>query len=203
VTSSIPPSPPSLAIRAVFVALVALVARVAPVALVALLSLAPFAARPARAGTAGGTPAPARACRPGDTAVVVDTTAHRLYLCARGEVEGAFVVALGANGVDKRRAGDNRTPLGSYPLEAPRASRFFHRFVPVAYPTAAQARAGYSGSAIGIHGPPRGFETAARRQALAETDWTAGCIAVTTDEEIERIVAWLSQRRVRSVHLVR
>ena len=158
-------------------------------------SLSPRARRPPRGPTRPTTRRQARA--------VVDTTAHRLYLCARGEAEGAFVVALGANGVDKRRVGDNRTPLGSYPLEAPRASRFFHRFVPVAYPTAAQARAGYSGGAIGIHGPPRGFDTAARRQALVETDWTAGCIAVTTDEEIERIVAWVYQRRVRSVHLVR
>ncbi len=128
--------------------------------------------------------------------VVVDTTAHRLYLCARGAAERTFTVALGVNGVDKRRTGDNRTPLGIYPLGTPRASASFHRFVPVAYPTPAQARAGFTGSAIGIHGPPRGLDGAARLQALVATDWTAGCIAVATDDDIEAIVRWLDARGV-------
>ena len=143
------------------------------------------------------------ACSAGETAVVVDTTAHRMYLCAHGAAERSFTVALGANGVDKRRTGDNRTPLGTYPLGMPRASANFHRFVPVAYPTPAQARAGFTGSAIGIHGPPRGLEGAARLQALVATDWTAGCIAVTTDDDIEAIVRWLDARAVRIVRLVR
>jgi L,D-transpeptidase catalytic domain len=145
------------------------------------------------------TPGP---CRAGEDAVVVDTTAHRLYLCARGVAERTFTVALGANGVDKRRTGDNRTPLGVYGLGVPRASASFHRFVPVAYPTPAQARAGFTGSAIGIHGPPRGLEGAARLQALVATDWTAGCIAVATDGDIEAIVHWLDTRGVRIVRLV-
>ena len=106
------------------------------------------------------------------------------------------------SGVDKRRAGDNRTPLGSYPLGAPRAARWFHRFIPVAYPTAAQQRAGVSGGAIGIHRPPRGLETAARLALLIASNWTAGCIAVATDAEIERIVAWVEAHQVRTVRLV-
>jgi murein L,D-transpeptidase YafK len=141
-------------------------------------------------------------CRPGETVVVVDTTAHRLYLCEHGAVQASFAVALGVNGVDKRRAGDNRTPLGIYPLGVPRASASFHRFVPVAYPTPAQARAGFTGNAIGIHGPPRGLEGAARLQALVATDWTAGCIAVATNDDIEAIVRWLDTRNVRVVRLV-
>lgn len=146
---------------------------------------------------------PSGICRAGETSVVVDTTAHRLYLCEHGAVEAAFAVALGANGVDKRRTGDNRTPLGIYPLGAPRASASFHRFVPVAYPTPAQARAGFTGSAIGIHGPPRGLEGTARLQALVATDWTAGCIAVATNDDIEAIARWLETRNVRVVRLVR
>ncbi len=146
---------------------------------------------------------PSGTCDAGETGVVVDTTAHRLYLCERGAVEASFAVALGANGVDKRRAGDNRTPLGIYPLGAPRASANFHRFVPVAYPTPAQARAGLTGSAIGIHGPPRGLEGTGRLQALVATDWTAGCIAVATNDDIEAIVRWLDTRNVRIVRLVR
>ena len=121
-----------------------------------LLLLALLAATaPPAPGHRPATPVSTSACRLGETAIVVDTTAHRLYLCAGGAAERSFPVALGVNGVEKRRTGDNRTPLGIYALGTPRASGSFHRFVPVAYPTPAQARAGFTGSAIGIHGPPR------------------------------------------------
>ena len=165
--------------------------------LVALLTATPPPTSRPRATAAAGP------CRADETAVVVDTTAHRLYLCARGAAEASFTVALGASGVDKRRAGDNRTPLGIYTLGAPRPSANFHRFVPVAYPTPAQARAGFTGSAIGIHGPPRGLDGASRLQALVATDWTAGCIAVATNDDIEAIVRWLDARGVRIVRLIR
>ena len=165
-----------------------------------LAALLSATASPAPSRREAAAPAP---CRAGENALVVDTTTHRLHLCAGGVAERSFAVALGANGVDKRRAGDNRTPLGVYGLGAPRASASFHRFVPVAYPTPAQARAGFTGSAIGIHGPPRGLEGAARLQALVATDWTAGCIAVATDDDIEAIVRWLDTRGVRIVRLVR
>jgi hypothetical protein len=161
-----------------------------------LATTAPPAPRPGRTA-----PLSTSGCRAGETAIVVDTTAHRLYLCAGGAAERTFAVALGANGVDKRRAGDNRTPLGVYALGTPRASASFHRFVPVAYPTPAQARAGFTGSAIGIHGPPQGLADAARLQALVATDWTAGCIAVATNDDIEAIVRWLDQHGVRVVRL--
>jgi len=142
-------------------------------------------------------------CAPGESAVVVDTGEHRLHLCWRGESERTFTVALGVNGVDKRREGDNRTPLGSYPLGAPRASRTFHVFVPVDYPTADQTRRGFSGGAIGIHGPPRGLGGLARLLELVGTDWTAGCIAVATDQEIDDIADWVRRREVKAVRLVR
>jgi hypothetical protein len=167
--------------------------------LVALLA----ATAPPAPGPRQTTPISTSACRAGETAIVVDTTAHRLYLCAAGAAERSFPVALGVNGVDKRRTGDNRTPLGIYALGTPRASGSFHRFVPVAYPTPAQARAGFTGSAIGIHGPPRGLEDAARLQALVATDWTAGCIAVATDGDIEAIVGWLDERGVHILRLSR
>lgn len=134
-------------------------------------------------------------CRPGETAVVVDTITHRLTLCELGRATAAFPVALGSGGTDKRRRGDNKTPLGVYALGAPRASQDFHLFVPVAYPTAAQARLGYTGSAIGLHGPPRRFAgLLAILVPIPLPDWTAGCIAVRTDEEIDSIAAWLRAR---------
>jgi L,D-peptidoglycan transpeptidase YkuD (ErfK/YbiS/YcfS/YnhG family) len=140
-----------------------------------------------------GRAAAASACAGGATAVVVDTRAHALSLCAAGRAAETFRVALGSGGVGKRRAGDNRTPLGSYPLGAPRASRLFGTFIPVGYPTVAQARAGMTGGAVGIHGPARGFEHAGLLNTA--TDWTAGCIAVGSDAEIGRIAAWIRAHR--------
>jgi len=185
-----------------------LTAPVRAIVIAALLAAAPSlaakAAAPAEvpatpAATSRRAPAAAGPCRAGETAVVVDTRAHRMHLCARGEVRQSFVVALGTRGVGKQHRGDNRTPLGKYPLGAPRASQSFHRFVPVAYPTPAQARLGFTGSAIGIHGPPRGL--AGLAAGLAPVDWTAGCIAVDSDEEIDAVASWIRREDVKTVRL--
>jgi hypothetical protein len=161
------------------------------------LALASFRPTAARAAT---TPAD---CRAGETAVLVDTSRHLLHLCERGAMKRSFTVSLGTNGVGKRRMGDNRTPLGEYPLGPPRDSRWFHTFVPVAYPTPEQARMGFTGSAIGIHGPPRGAGGGLATLAmLVVDDWTAGCIAVATDAEIQAIAGWIRFHGVKRVRLV-
>jgi murein L,D-transpeptidase YafK len=140
-------------------------------------------------------------CAPHETAVVVDTRTHQLHLCADGKIERSFAVALGTRGVGKQHQGDNRTPLGRYGLGPPRASKDFHIFVPVGYPTPAQARMGFTGSAIGIHGPPRGFSTLAQLAMLISRDWTAGCIAVATDDDIEAVATWVRRQEVKNVRL--
>jgi murein L,D-transpeptidase YafK len=124
-----------------------------------------------------------------------------MYLCNAGKAEGAFTVALGTKGVGKQREGDYKTPLGHYGLGPPRASKNFHIFVPVGYPTPAQARMGFTGGAIGIHGPPRGYSTLAELALLVAQDWTAGCIAVATDAEIETVAAWVRKQEVKDVRL--
>jgi len=147
------------------------------------------------------TPTPPASCERNETAVVVDTRAHQMHLCAGGKVEHTFAVALGTRGVGKQRQGDNRTPLGRYGLGPPRASKDFHIFVPVGYPTPAQARLGFTGSAIGIHGPPRGYSTLAQLAMLVSQDWTAGCIAVTSDADIETVATWVRKQEVKGVRL--
>jgi murein L,D-transpeptidase YafK len=146
-------------------------------------------------------PAQSSPCAPHETAVVVDTRTHQMHLCAAGKVEHSFAVALGARGVGKQHEGDNRTPLGRYGLGPPRASRNFHIFVPVGYPTAAQARMGFTGGAIGIHGPPRGYSTLAQLAMLISQDWTAGCIAVATDDDIDAVATWVRRQEVTNVRL--
>lgn len=126
--------------------------------------------------------------------VVVEATRGTLDLCRGGRSEGSFSVAFGVGGVGKRRRGDGKTPLGRYRLGTPRASvGGFHRFIPVGYPTAAQRRQGYTGSAIGIHGPHRATRWLGRAANLV--DWTNGCVAVAEDAEIDAIEAWVRRRK--------
>jgi len=145
--------------------------------------------------------AEANPCRPTETAVVVQTDSRSLHLCESGRVARSFAVALGVGGVGKQREGDNKTPLGEYELGAPRVSQDYHLFVPVGYPTAAQTRQGFTGSAIGIHGPPRGFAGLLARAGAIVPDWTAGCIALGSDRDIEAVAAWLRRQTIRRVRV--
>ncbi len=52
---------------------------------------------------------------------------------------------------------------------------------------------GFTGTAVGIHGPPRAnVNDGSSNTAL---DWTWGCIAVGSDPEIREIAAWLKMHR--------
>ena len=143
---------------------------------------------------AGEVPRP---CPTSGDAVVVVTRTHALWLCTAGAPGRRFAVALGREGVGKRRRGDGRTPLGAYALGAPRASPRYGTFIPISYPTAGQAVRGFTGGAVGIHGPPRGM--AAPGYPVTETNWTLGCIATGTDEEIEAIADFVRAREPRVV----
>lgn len=138
-------------------------------------------------------------CAAGESAVVVDTAARRLSLCDAGDVEGRFRVALGGGGVGKRREGDRKTPLGVYPLGTARRSKAFGIFIPVGYPTRDQKRRGFTGSAIGIHGPARG--AAWLGNATTWADWTDGCIALGSDDDVATVVRWMTARGVHHVRL--
>ena len=127
---------------------------------------------------------------------------RRIFVLALGLGVAAFVaprVALARGGVDKRREGDERTPLGTYRLDRPSRSADFHRFIHVRYPTAEQRRAGYTGSAIGVHGPSRAARRFRRMSTLV--DWTAGCIAVGTDADIDAVARFVRTNRVRTIVL--
>jgi murein L,D-transpeptidase YafK len=137
-------------------------------------------------------------CAGQGTAVVVDTAQRALLLCDEGRVKASHAVALGSGGVDKRVEGDAKVPLGTYPLGKPRASSSFNLFIPVGYPTAEQRRQGYTGSAIGVHGPAR----LAQGASSTAVDWTLGCIAVGTDDEIEAIARWVNTRRVKRITIL-
>lgn len=138
-------------------------------------------------------------CRPNTTEIVVTTASHRLTLCNKGSAEAEYQVALGSGGLDKRVEGDAKTPLGTYALAAPRASSSFHTFIYVGYPTPEQKKAGYTGDAIGVHGPPRSSVNLG--SANVAVDWTLGCIALASDPEIDAVAAWVKRVKCGRIRL--
>lgn len=136
----------------------------------------------------------AQPCARRGTTIVIDTKSHTMFLCRGGESVEQYPVALGRGGLDKRSEGDNKTPLGEYPLAAPRPSQRFGTFIPVAYPTSKQQKAGLTGGDIGIHGPDRRFTWLGRLTTWV--DWTQGCIAVGSDDEIKKVEHWVKENKV-------
>jgi L,D-peptidoglycan transpeptidase YkuD (ErfK/YbiS/YcfS/YnhG family) len=132
------------------------------------------------------------ACDPSGDSVVVDTRRRVLTLCESGRAAGWWSARIGREGVDKRRQGDRRTPLGRYALGAPVVSAEYGIFVPMGYPTDEQRRAGYTGSAIGIHGPHRSAR--AGRALVNLFDTTDGCVGLATDDAMSAVAAWLRMR---------
>ena len=118
-----------------------------------------------------------------------------MTLCEAGQAKESFKVALGSGGVNKRKEGDAKVPIGEYPLAPARASKDYHLFLDIGYPTPKQKKAGLTGSAVGVHGPKRGFNF----PLSTSIDWTLGCIAVGTDAEIERVAAWVKGNSVRRI----
>jgi len=135
-------------------------------------------------------------CTDRGTALLLRASAHRMWLCRAGAVDAEFEVALGAGGIGKRVKRDKKTPLGSYRVGKPRRSSRYRSFIPIGYPTAAQRRAGYSGSDIGIHGPDPMFSWE------GTVDWTNGCIALKENEDIDALVAWTKKWRPKQIEIV-
>ncbi len=131
--------------------------------------------------------------------IVVLLEKERLYLCSKDKTEGEYLVSIGRNGGGKKKRGDRKTPVGRYTLGTPRPSEKYHIFIPVGYPTREQKEKGYTGSAIGIHGPRQSFRWLGRLNTLF--NWTQGCIAVAKNREIEEIARWVKRVRPGLVYI--
>ena len=127
----------------------------------------------------------------------VATKEHRLYTCEAKTIVRWYDVRLGRHGTGKTKAGDGKTPLGTYPLGSPRGSKKYGTFIPVGYPTAEQSRRGFSGDAVGIHGPLRSVRWLGH--AVNWLDTSDGCIGLATDDEMSTLSEWVRSRRVRTV----
>jgi murein L,D-transpeptidase YafK len=122
--------------------------------------------------------------------VLIEKQARRLSLLSKGEVIKSYKIALGGNPVGpKERQGDNKTPEGTYRIDARNGNSGFHLSLHISYPNEDDKKRakklGVSpGGNIMIHGIKNGFSQVGASHA--ETDWTEGCIAVT-NQEMEEI----------------
>jgi tetratricopeptide (TPR) repeat protein len=122
--------------------------------------------------------------------ILIEKKERRLTLFAKGEVLKTYKIALGGDPIGpKERQGDNKTPEGTYIIDARNRDSRYHLALHISYPNESDKRRarelGVSpGGDIMIHGIKNGFSWVGDGQA--EVDWTRGCIAVT-DEEIKEI----------------
>jgi tetratricopeptide (TPR) repeat protein len=120
----------------------------------------------------------------------IEKSARRLMLISQGEVLKTYKIALGGNPIGpKERQGDNKTPEGTYVIDARNRDSRFYLSLHISYPNErdknrAKELGVSPGGDIMIHGIKNGFSRVGNAQA--EVDWTKGCIAVT-NEEIEEI----------------
>jgi tetratricopeptide (TPR) repeat protein len=122
--------------------------------------------------------------------ILIEKSTRRLTLISQGEVLKSYKIALGGNPIGpKDRQGDNKTPEGTYVIDARNRDSRFHLSLRISYPNERDKKRakelGVSpGGDIMIHGIKNGLAWVG--DAHAGVDWTKGCIAVT-DEEIEEI----------------
>jgi tetratricopeptide (TPR) repeat protein len=122
--------------------------------------------------------------------ILIEKSTRRLMLISQGEVLRTYKIALGGNPIGpKERQGDNKTPEGTYVIDARNKDSRFHLSLHISYPNErdknrARELGVSPGGDIMIHGIKNGFSWVG--DAHTGVDWTKGCIAVT-DEEIEEI----------------
>ncbi|MCP4976589.1 MAG: L,D-transpeptidase family protein [Maribacter sp.] len=139
-------------------------------------------------------------CSSKGTSILVLLVQGKLLLCKNGKNIDTYSVAIGSKGYGKKEEGDNKTPVGLYPLESPRKSKSgYHKIIPIGYPTEKQKAEGYTGSAVGIHGPKKGFRWLGGLNAMV--NWTQGCVAVSTTNKIDEISSWVESEKVKIVEL--
>jgi murein L,D-transpeptidase YafK len=143
--------------------------------------------------------------------LIVHKGERRLYVHCEGGMLVPLRVALGRDPVGhKQSAGDHRTPEGDYRIAGPAVRSRFHRFVPIDYPSRADADAALAarrisqadharilaahrrgvpppadtklGGDLGLHG-----EGARWRGESRGLDWTYGCIALA-DRDLDFVI---------------
>lgn len=118
--------------------------------------------------------------------VIVDKSERKLYLLRDGIKYREYSVALGPRPRGhKLSAGDERTPEGSYILDAKNAKSDFYKAIHISYPNKQDIKRALEngaapGGSIMIHGMPN--NTTLSPELIQKFNWTDGCIAVTNED---------------------
>jgi murein L,D-transpeptidase YafK len=121
--------------------------------------------------------------------VVVHKGDRKMLLMHGDSILRTYKISLGLNPVGhKERAGDFRTPEGTYRLVRRNPRSDFFLSIQVSYPNDADVkharRNGWdTGGSIMIHGLPNQLKHAPAY--YTSSDWTDGCIAVTNSDMLE------------------
>ena len=120
---------------------------------------------------------------------VVRKSERRLYLLKGDSVLRSYRIALGLQPQgSKERAGDFRTPEGSYRLTRRNAHSDYFLSIQVSYPNAEDLQRAHrnrwpAGGSIMVHGLPNYLKHPPDYYASA--DWTDGCIALSNADMVE------------------
>jgi len=119
--------------------------------------------------------------------IVVYKKKRRLYIYANGKIVNEFRISLGdrggADGGDKVKMGDYRTPEGSYKIVRKKCDSRLYKSLMISYPNLedkvrAKKRGVDPGGYITIHGQPKWNADGRGDNYTLSRDWTEGCVAV-------------------------
>ncbi len=120
--------------------------------------------------------------------IVVYKKKRKLYTYKNGKEINEYRMSLGAkggaNGGNKVKAGDYRTPEGSYTIVRKKCDNRLYKSLMISYPNntdrARAAKTGVSpGGYITIHGQPKWNADGKGDNYTLSNDWTEGCMAVS------------------------
>ncbi len=110
---------------------------------------------------------------------------RKMYAYANDKLMYEFRFSLGKNGDkgDKVKAGDYRTPEGSYKIVRKKCDNRLYKSLMISYPSAqdkarASKRGVSPGGYITIHGQPKWNANGNGDNFTLSRDWTEGCLAV-------------------------
>ncbi|MBA1421052.1 MAG: L,D-transpeptidase family protein [Epsilonproteobacteria bacterium] len=117
--------------------------------------------------------------------IVVYKKKRKMYTYSNGKLMHEFRISLGKNADkgNKVKAGDYRTPEGSYKIVRKKCDNRLYKSLMISYPNAAdKARAAKRGVSTGgyitIHGQPKWNADGRGDAYTLSRDWTEGCMAV-------------------------
>ena len=119
--------------------------------------------------------------------IVVYKKKRMLYAYKNGKLVHEFRMSLGANGGanggNKAKAGDYRTPEGSYSIVRKKCDNRLYKSLMISYPSEAdkaraRAKGLNPGGYITIHGQPKWNADGRGDKFTLSRDWTEGCMAV-------------------------